>query len=103
MTCGRSSGTTSALLRSRCARSSRAEAEDARPTMMSDDENEDGNREWSRFWLTARQFWLGSAAWRVWLLCAALIVLVVLQLYVQFRFNYWNRSEEHTSELQSPD
>ncbi|GLH86282.1 ABC transporter [Bradyrhizobium sp. SSBR45R] len=59
--------------------------------MMPDDENEDGNREWSRFWLTARQFWLGPAAWRVWLLCAALVVLVVLQLYVQFRFNYWNR------------
>lgn len=59
--------------------------------MISDDENEDGNREWSRFWLTARQFWLGSTAWRVWLLCVALIVLVVLQLYVQFRFNYWNR------------
>ncbi|XUM24520.1 SbmA/BacA-like family transporter [Bradyrhizobium oligotrophicum S58] len=59
--------------------------------MISDDETEDGNREWSRFWLTARQFWLGSTAWRVWLLCVALIVLVVLQLYVQFRFNYWNR------------
>ncbi|WP_240535747.1 SbmA/BacA-like family transporter [Bradyrhizobium sp. STM 3809] len=59
--------------------------------MSSDDENEDGNREWSRFWLTARHFWLGWTAWRVWLLCAALIVLVVLQLYVQFRFNYWNR------------
>lgn len=59
--------------------------------MMPDDENEDGNREWSRFWLTARHFWLGLRAWRVWLLCAALVGLVVLQLYVQFRFNYWNR------------
>jgi ABC-type uncharacterized transport system fused permease/ATPase subunit len=70
--------------------------------MMSDDENEDGNREWSRFWLTARQFWLGSAAWRVWLLCAALIVLVVLQLYVQFRFNYWNRDFFDALERRDP-
>ena len=30
-------------------------------------------------------------AWRVWLLCALLVIVVVLQLYVQFRFNYWNR------------
>jgi hypothetical protein len=30
-------------------------------------------------------------AWRVWLLCALLVIVVVLQLYLQFRFNYWNR------------
>ena len=59
--------------------------------MMAEDENEDGDREWSRFWLLARNFWCGRTAWRVWLLCGILIVIVVLQLYVQFRFNYWNR------------
>ncbi|WP_315701184.1 MULTISPECIES: SbmA/BacA-like family transporter [unclassified Bradyrhizobium] len=58
---------------------------------MPEDIEEDANREWSRFWLTARRFWCGPAAWRVWVLCAALVVVVVLQLYVQFRFNYWNR------------
>ncbi len=59
--------------------------------MMLEDENEDGNREWARFWLSARNFWCGRTAWRVWLLCGALIIIVALQLYVQFRFNYWNR------------
>jgi ABC-type uncharacterized transport system fused permease/ATPase subunit len=28
----------------------------------------------------------------MWLLCVSLVALVVLQLYVQFRFNYWNRN-----------
>ncbi|CCD90617.1 putative ABC transporter-like [Bradyrhizobium sp. ORS 375] len=76
--------------------------EDARATVTPEDENEDGNREWSRFWLTARQFWLGSTAWRVWLLCAAMVVLVVLQLYVQFRFNYWNRDFFDALESRDP-
>jgi ABC-type uncharacterized transport system fused permease/ATPase subunit len=58
---------------------------------MPEDDDEDGNREWSRFWLTARHFWCGWTVWRVWLLCAVLVGIVALQLYVQFRFNYWNR------------
>lgn len=49
------------------------------------------HQEWSRFWESASGFWRGWRAWRVWLLCASLVVIVVLQLYVQFRFNYWNR------------
>jgi vitamin B12/bleomycin/antimicrobial peptide transport system ATP-binding/permease protein len=48
-------------------------------------------QEWSRFWESASGFWRGLAAWRVWLLGATLIGIVILQLYVQFRLNYWNR------------
>src|SRR5579871_3337219 len=56
--------------------------------MMTED---DPHQAWSRFWESASGFWRGSRAWRVWLLCTFLVVVVVMQLYVQFRFNYWNR------------
>ena len=56
--------------------------------MISEDES---NQAWSRFWASASGYWRGLRAWRVWLLCGFLVVVVVLQLYVQFRFNYWNR------------
>lgn len=49
------------------------------------------HREWSRFWESGSGFWRGLSAWRAWLLGAALVGIVVLQLYVQFRLNYWNR------------
>jgi len=52
---------------------------------------DDSHRAWSRFWESASGYWRGPATWRVWLLCACLVVVVVMQLYVQFRFNYWNR------------
>ncbi|NPV20548.1 SbmA/BacA-like family transporter [Bradyrhizobium aeschynomenes] len=78
------------------------EPDDLRPADMADDENEDGDRQWSRFWLTARNFWRGWAAWRVWLLCAVLVGIVVLQLYVQFRFNYWNRDFFDALESRDP-
>ena len=51
----------------------------------------DPHQEWSRFWESASGFWRGLPAWRVWLLGAMLIGIVILQLYVQFRLNYWNR------------
>jgi ABC-type uncharacterized transport system fused permease/ATPase subunit len=51
----------------------------------------DTHQEWSRFWESASGFWRGLPAWRVWLLGAGLIGIVILQLYVQFRLNYWNR------------
>jgi vitamin B12/bleomycin/antimicrobial peptide transport system ATP-binding/permease protein len=57
----------------------------------------------SRFWESASGFWRGVPAWRVWLLCAALVAIVVLQLYVQFRFNYWNRDFFDELENRSPD
>jgi vitamin B12/bleomycin/antimicrobial peptide transport system ATP-binding/permease protein len=51
----------------------------------------DTHQEWSRFWESASGFWRGLPAWRVWLLGAVLVGIVILQLYVQFRLNYWNR------------
>ncbi len=51
----------------------------------------DSNQDWTRFWASASGFWRGLGSWRIWLLCIALLIVVVLQLYVQFRFNYWNR------------
>lgn len=51
----------------------------------------DSHQEWSRFWESASGFWRGLAAWRIWLLGIAMIGIVILQLYVQFRLNYWNR------------
>ncbi len=48
-------------------------------------------KQWHRFWESASGFWLSSASWRIWLLSALLVSVVVLQLYVQFRLNYWNR------------
>src|SRR5262249_35760640 len=52
---------------------------------------EDLHEEWSRFWASASGFWRGVAAYRMWLLVALLVGIAVTQLYVQFRFNYWNR------------
>lgn len=70
--------------------------------MMSEHSTDNRRREWSRFWQSASGFWRGSAAWRIWLLCALLIAIVVLQLYVQFRFNYWNRDFFDALENRSP-
>ena len=39
----------------------------------------------------------------MWLLCASLVALVVLQLYVQFRFNYWNRNFFDELERRDPE
>lgn len=40
---------------------------------------------------TALGFWSGRMGWLAWLLCLLLIVLIILQLYVQYRINFWNR------------
>ena len=55
---------------------------------MSENSADNPHQQWSRFWESASGFWRGPPAWRVWLLCAALIAIVVLQLYVQFRFDH---------------
>jgi vitamin B12/bleomycin/antimicrobial peptide transport system ATP-binding/permease protein len=55
------------------------------------DSSADPLQQWSRFWQCASGFWRGRTSWRIWLLGAALVGIVVLQLYVQFRLNYWNR------------
>jgi vitamin B12/bleomycin/antimicrobial peptide transport system ATP-binding/permease protein len=44
-----------------------------------------------RFWQSASGFWRNSAAWGSWSLVALLIIIVVLQLAVQYWLNFWNR------------
>jgi putative ATP-binding cassette transporter len=44
-----------------------------------------------RFWQSASGFWRNSSAWASWPLIAMLIVIVVLQLVVQYWLNFWNR------------
>lgn len=63
---------------------------------------DDSHQAWSRFWASASGYWRGPRAWRVWLLCAFLVVVVILQLYVQFLFNYWNRDFFDALEGRSP-
>ena len=70
--------------------------------MMSENSPDNSHQEWSRFWESASGFWRGLSAWRIWLLCASLIAIVVLQLYVQFRFNYWNRDFFNALEGRDP-
>jgi putative ATP-binding cassette transporter len=70
---------------------------------MSETEDDVSHREWARFWGSASGFWLGLRAWRIWLLCASLVVIVGLQLYVQFRLNYWNRDFFDALENRSAD
>jgi putative ATP-binding cassette transporter len=45
----------------------------------------------ARFWKSARGFWSGRSAARVWLLCAALIGILLGQLAAEYLLNYWNR------------
>ena len=51
----------------------------------------DEKRLLSRFWQSASGYWRGRSAWRAWLLLAALIATVLLQLLTQYRLNFWNR------------
>ncbi|MGE5156893.1 MAG: SbmA/BacA-like family transporter [Gemmatimonas sp.] len=69
---------------------------------MSDKQQDAAYEEWRRFWESASGFWLTRRAWPFWLLCGALVGVVVLQLYVQFRFNYWNRDFFDALESRSP-
>jgi putative ATP-binding cassette transporter len=45
----------------------------------------------SRFWQSASGFWSGRSAWRAWPLVVLLVATVLLQLWVQYRLNFWNR------------
>ena len=51
----------------------------------------DAGRLLSRFWQSASVYWRGRSGWRAWLLVALLVAIVLLQLLVQYRLNYWNR------------
>src|SRR6266849_8890990 len=44
-----------------------------------------------RFWRTARGFWGKSDDRRAWLLTGALVAILFIQLFVQYRVNVWNR------------
>jgi putative ATP-binding cassette transporter len=44
-----------------------------------------------RFWHTARGFWTGRARRVAWWMTGGLIVIVLIQLYIQYRINVWNR------------
>lgn len=45
----------------------------------------------SRFWQSARGFWIGATAPWAWLLTLLLIATVLLQLLTQYSLNFWNR------------
>ena len=70
---------------------------------MSEKRENNRPRAWSRFWQSASGFWRGISAWRIWLFCALLVSIVVLQLYVQFRLNYWNRDFFDALEGRNPE
>ena len=45
-----------------------------------------------RFWTSARDFWSHVGPRSAWLLTVALLALIALQIFVQYRINVWNRS-----------
>src|ERR1041384_8114886 len=45
----------------------------------------------SRFWRMARGFWGKSGDRRAWLLTGALVAILFVGLFVQYRINVWNR------------
>lgn len=45
----------------------------------------------ARFWRSAHGFWHGRSRTLSWSLGALLIVTVALQLYIQYKLNYWSR------------
>lgn len=45
----------------------------------------------ARFWRSASGFWLGPTAFWAWLLTVLLLAIVLSQLYIQYRINFWNR------------
>lgn len=45
----------------------------------------------ARFWRSASRFWTGRSAVEAWSLTAFLVLIVLLQLLVQYLLNLWNR------------
>lgn len=56
-----------------------------------------------RFWASARGFWAGRSARMSWALTGGLIVLVMVQLAVQYRLNFWNRDFFNALEQRNAD
>jgi len=57
----------------------------------------------SRFWATARGFWLEEARLTAWALTFGLIAIVLTQLFVQYRLNIWNRDLFNAIEKKAGD
>ena len=45
-----------------------------------------------RFWQTARRFWTDPRSHMAWMLSAALLVVILLNLAAAYAMNVWNRS-----------
>ena len=45
-----------------------------------------------RFWASARGFWGRAGPRGAWVLTVSLLILIALQIFVQYRINVWNRS-----------
>src|SRR5262245_25943456 len=45
-----------------------------------------------RFWRNAAGFWRKGGDRRAWLLTGALLVIILVQLFLQYRMNVWSRS-----------
>jgi putative ATP-binding cassette transporter len=58
---------------------------------MAQDEEVGGRTLFRRFWAAASGFWKGETTGASWALTAGLVALVLAQLAVQYRLNYWNR------------
>jgi ABC-type uncharacterized transport system fused permease/ATPase subunit len=60
---------------------------------MSQENGPEGQRTrlFLRFWASASGFWKGKSARLSWPLTLALIAIVLAQLMVQYKLNYWNR------------
>ncbi|MEP9349779.1 SbmA/BacA-like family transporter [Xanthobacter sp. KR7-225] len=51
----------------------------------------DQQRLLSRFLASASGYWRGRTGWRAWCLVVAMVAIVLLQLWAQYRLNFWNR------------
>src|SRR5262245_61545496 len=45
-----------------------------------------------RFWRAAAGFWRKGGDRRAWILSGAILAIVLIQLFLQYRMNLWNRS-----------
>jgi vitamin B12/bleomycin/antimicrobial peptide transport system ATP-binding/permease protein len=52
----------------------------------------DGGHLLARYWRVASLFWLGPRAHVAWALTFFLVLIVLLQLLIQYRLNLWNRN-----------
>lgn len=58
---------------------------------LPDDVRVDGGALLVRFWQSAHGFWQGRSRALSWGLAALLVATVTLQLYIQYKLNYWSR------------